>query len=99
MSVVMDINGNVTVREDKNADAWARRNRHRLTDATVDGQDHPLLMVHRDDGSCYRRRCMTLAGAWLHASRLGLVLNVSQGISMSVEMAKQAIAKAKGEAA
>jgi len=80
MSAVMDINGNTIINSEhtRNADAWARRNRSRLTRATIDGASEPLLMVERDDGHCYRVRCGTVEAARGLAARLGLTLDTTQ---------------------
>jgi len=79
MSAVMDINGNTVINSDhtRNADAWARRNRDRLTDATIDGASEPLLMVSRDDGHCYRVRCGTVDEARTRAERLSITLDTT----------------------
>jgi len=79
MSAVLDLNGNTIIDSDhtRNADAWARRNRDRLTGATIDGASEPLLMVSREDGHCYRVRCGTIQEAHTRAERLGLTLDTT----------------------
>jgi hypothetical protein len=77
MSTLADINGNIRLRG-PSADRWLRRNIHRLTEATIDGADCPLLMVTDQDGRCYRRRCETVSDARHRAERVGLELRTDQ---------------------